>query len=67
MQPESLVGANIVMERSLPEFGNARRRLFVTKVRGSKFREGYNDYDITEGGVVSPSGLEKLRARVSGP
>jgi circadian clock protein KaiC len=52
IQPESLVGANIVMERSLPEYGKARRRLFVTKVRGANFREGYNDYEIVHGGVV---------------
>lgn len=52
IQPESLVGGNIVMERALPEYGKARRRLYVTKVRGSKFREGYNDYEILDGGVV---------------
>src|SRR4051812_38179961 len=52
IQPESLVGANIVMERSLPEYGKARRRLFVTKVRGANFQEGYNDYEIADGGVV---------------
>src|SRR5579883_1383961 len=52
IQPESLVGGNIVMERFLPEYGKARRRLFVTKVRGSKFREGYNDYEIRDGGVI---------------
>lgn len=52
IQPESLVGGNIVMERFLPEYGKARRRLYVTKVRGSKFREGYNDYEIADGGVV---------------
>ncbi|WP_435017587.1 ATPase domain-containing protein [Tundrisphaera sp. TA3] len=52
IQPESLVGGNIILERSLPEYGKARRRLFVTKVRGAKFREGYNDYEIIDGGVV---------------
>ncbi len=52
IQPESLVGANIVMERFLPEYGKARRRLYVTKVRGANFREGYNDYEIVDGGVV---------------
>jgi circadian clock protein KaiC len=52
IQPESLVGANIVMERFLPEYGKARRRLYVTKVRGANFREGYNDYEIGDGGVV---------------
>jgi circadian clock protein KaiC len=52
VQPESLVGGNIVLERLLPIYGRARRRLYVTKVRGSHFREGYHDYEIITGGVV---------------
>lgn len=52
LQPESLVGGNIMLERSMPVYGRARRRLYVTKVRGSHFREGYHDYDIQTGGVV---------------
>jgi circadian clock protein KaiC len=52
MQPESLVGGNIVLERSLPVYGRARRRLSVTKVRASSFREGYHEYDIVTGGIV---------------
>ena len=52
IQPESLVGGNIVMERHLPGYGGARRRLYVTKVRGSKFQDGYHDYDIRDGGIV---------------
>ena len=51
-QPESIVGGNIILERFLPAYGRARRRLFVTKVRGGYFREGYHDYDIVKGGVV---------------
>jgi circadian clock protein KaiC len=50
--PESLVGGNIVLERTLPLYGRARRRLYVTKVRGAKFREGFHDYEIQEGGVA---------------
>ena len=50
--PESLVGGNIVLERTLPEYGRARRRLYVTKVRGSNYREGFHDYEIVQGGVV---------------
>jgi circadian clock protein KaiC len=50
--PESLVGGNIVLERFLPNYGRARRRLQATKVRGSDFREGYHDYEITDQGVV---------------
>lgn len=52
MLPESLVGGNIILERTLPQYGKARRRLYVTKVRGSDFREGFHDYEIMQGGVV---------------
>ena len=52
VQPESLVGGNIVLERILPQYGRARRRLYVTKVRGSDFQEGYHDYEIVRGGVI---------------
>jgi circadian clock protein KaiC len=52
IQPDSLVGGNIVLERTLPVFGRARRRLHVTKVRGAEFREGYHDYEILTGGVA---------------
>jgi circadian clock protein KaiC len=52
VQPESLVGGNIVLERTLPQYGRPRRRVHVTKVRGSDFREGYHDYEIVQGGVV---------------
>lgn len=52
VQPESLVGGSLVLERHLPVYGRARRRLFVTKVRGSNFREGYHDYEIVTGGLL---------------
>ncbi len=52
IQPESLVGGNIIMERYLPGYGGARRRLYVTKVRGSVFRDGYHDYEIQQGGLI---------------
>jgi circadian clock protein KaiC len=52
IQPESLVGGNIVLERFLPAYGRARRRMFVTKMRGANFREGYHDYEIVRGGVI---------------
>lgn len=52
VQPESLVGGCIALERLLPLYGKARRRLHVTKVRGSDFSDGYHDYEISQGGVV---------------
>lgn len=51
--PETLVGGSILLEKSLPGYGGARRRLSVNKVRGADFRSGYHDYEIVEGqGVV---------------
>ncbi|HWD94283.1 MAG TPA: ATPase domain-containing protein [Verrucomicrobiae bacterium] len=52
IQPESLVGGNIVLERHLPVYGRSRRKLFVTKVRGANFREGYHDYELIQGGMI---------------
>ena len=52
VHPESLVGGSIVMEKYLPGYGGARRRLHVTKVRGADFRDGYHDYEIVRGGVL---------------
>jgi circadian clock protein KaiC len=52
IQPESLVGGNIVLERNVPVYGSARRRLSVSKVRGAVFRDGYHDYEIRTGGIV---------------
>jgi circadian clock protein KaiC len=51
-QPESLMGGNLVLERYLPAYGRARRRLNVTKVRGAYFRDGYHDYEIVTGGLL---------------
>ena len=52
LQPETLVGGNIVLDRFTPTYGPARRRVFVTKVRGSQFQGGYHDYEILTGGVT---------------
>lgn len=50
-KPETLVGGNIVLERYSTTYGRARRRLIVTKVRGSHFIEGYHDYEIATGSI----------------
>ena len=56
IQPETVVGGNIVLEKTLPGYGGVRRHLHVTKVRGANFRSGYHDYEIVygEGLVVHP-------------
>jgi circadian clock protein KaiC len=52
LDPESIVGGSIVMETYLPGYGGARRRMHITKVRGSDFWDGYHDYEVGGNGVL---------------
>lgn len=52
LELHSIVHGVIVLAKIQREYGKTRRRLEVTKLRGSAFREGYHDYQIREGGVV---------------
>jgi circadian clock protein KaiC len=47
----SLAHGVIELEQLSPDYGTARRRLRISKLRGSKFREGYHDYIIITGGL----------------
>jgi circadian clock protein KaiC len=51
-QVRSLAQGVLVLEKTTPDYGVARRRLFVEKVRGLKYREGYHDFIIRTGGLV---------------
>lgn len=68
--PQSIVGANIVLETRLPLYGRACRRLYVGKVRSADFQEGFHDYEIRTGGLhvyprlVSPEHLLVLERGV---
>jgi circadian clock protein KaiC len=48
---QSLAHGVIRLERMTTEYGAERRRLTVSKLRGSRFREGYHDYRVNTGGV----------------
>lgn len=39
------------LEQYAPDYGIARRRMRVLKLRGSTFREGWHDYTIRKGGL----------------
>ena len=52
LELHSIVHGVVALGRIHREYGGTRRRLEVTKLRGSAFREGYHDYIIQEGGVV---------------
>lgn len=51
LQVQSIAHGSVLLEHSLPAFGTIRRRLSVTKYRGSSFRGGYHDYVIRQGGL----------------
>ena len=52
LELHSIVHGVISMGRVVREYGKTMRRLEVTKLRGSAFREGYHDYIIHRGGVL---------------
>lgn len=51
-QYPSLMHGIIRLERYLPVYGEVRRRLIVTKVRGLAFAESYHDFKITPGDLL---------------
>jgi circadian clock protein KaiC len=51
VQVESLAHGVVLLEQSAMQYGGDRRRLRVTKLRGSPFRSGYHDFVIERGGL----------------
>ncbi len=51
-QFQTLAHGVIMLERSSPEYGKARRRLQIGKMRGVDFHDGYHDCTIKTGGMV---------------
>ncbi len=49
---QSIAHGVIKLEQLAPNYGEARRRISVVKVRGAVFRGGYHDYVIRQGGLV---------------
>ena len=72
LQVQSIAHGAVLLEHSMPSFGSLRRRLSVTKFRGSDFRGGYHDYAIRRGGlevfprlVAAEHRTESSRGRLS--
>lgn len=51
LQVQSIAHGSLLLEHTMPAFGSIRRRLSVTKFRGSAFRAGFHDYSIRRGGI----------------
>jgi len=52
LQLQSISHGVLVLERVDIEYGGARRRLMVSKLRGLRFREGRHDFNIERGGLA---------------
>jgi circadian clock protein KaiC len=63
-QLHSLAHGVLVLEHISLDYGEERRRLQMTKLRGSRFRGGYHDFRIHTGGVEVYPRLRKEQARV---
>jgi circadian clock protein KaiC len=51
LQLHSLAHGVIILDHVALEYGSERRRLQVTKIRGSRFRGGYHDFRLATGGL----------------
>jgi circadian clock protein KaiC len=52
LQLQSISHGVVRLERLSVEYGGARRKLSVIKMRGLRFREGFHDFTIDFGGLV---------------
>lgn len=52
LQIESISHGVISLHRTAPEYGVARRKVTIEKIRGQRYREGNHDLIIRKGGVV---------------
>jgi circadian clock protein KaiC len=51
LQLQSIAHGVVSLEQLSPEYGAERRRIRITKLRGQKYRGGYHDFVIEEGGL----------------
>ncbi len=51
LQLQSIAHGVVMLEQTLSGFGAQRRRLHVVKMRGVRFRGGYHDFEIEQGGL----------------
>ena len=62
LHPRSLAWGILRLEQQILDYGPARRRLYIPKLRGQTYQGGYHDFQLRTGGLeVFPS------LRVTGP
>lgn len=65
LQLQSISHGVVLLERMMIEYGGARRRLTVSKMRGMQFQEGHHDFSIRPGGLVVYPRLVASQAKVN--
>jgi circadian clock protein KaiC len=51
LQLHSIAHGVVSLDQLVHDYGGARRRMRVSKMRGIKFREGYHDFTLETGGI----------------
>jgi circadian clock protein KaiC len=51
LQLHSIAHGVISLDQIVHDYGGARRRLRIAKMRGAKFREGFHDFTLETGGI----------------
>lgn len=51
-QLESLCHGILHLQQLVPEYGGQRRRMRISKLRESRFRDGFHDFSIVTGGLL---------------
>ena len=67
LQLHSLAHGVLVLEHISLDYGEERRRLQMTKLRGARFRGGYHDFRIHTGGIEVYPRLRREKARARMP
>ncbi len=67
LQLQSISHGVILLERLAAEYGGARRRLTVAKMRGLQFMEGHHDFSIRFGGLILYPRLIASQNRMATP
>lgn len=52
LQVQSIAHGVVSLDHLAVEYGGARRRMRVVKLRGARFRGGFHDFNIETGGIV---------------
>ncbi len=66
-QLQTVAHGVLTLEKHVPLYGPAKRRLSLVKLRGVDFADGYHDYKIVTGGIVVFPNVDAARMKEATP